>query len=452
MASNKEQRSTPPGDLTTSQKVQEMIRPVTSETSNNFAAAVKSTTASTIPTDVKSLGMKFADLFQKELAYQKEEAAKTVIPYYTDVKANKFSILSIEETADETDPFNKAAAAFINSDKPGEVFRFKDDNVSSESSTLLEDLAVYIHKIKHANINYRVEHGVGARAALFKAVNNYLADLYWESAEQLSSVLIPKDLLSKYLDSKVNVTAKMTYNHRAILAATLKRMNTGKHSDRMANGWCHLIKSAFDVGYASNPTYFFKELILQEKRFTPSITMLSIKGYVPDVKVGRYMSLFISSEQAIIKDSAIAKAELELQKLFRTAVTAENLHGFVKSLRDARKIVEDDLLSTEIRRVRRERLLIAGRMKKEHRGKAPFSLNHSVANRLSDPKVRDAFNPFRLPFASKQIETAPGQAVTTIAYNDEIDFYRYTANQYNDSLDQGRVKAIGLEFVAFLES
>jgi len=451
MASKKEQQSSPPGGLTNPQKVSQLSHSVPSAQAHSYSGALQVPTGSKIPEDVKSLGMKFADLFQKELAFQESEASKKAIPYYTDVKTNKFSVLSVEDSVVETDPFNTAAAAFIASDKPGEVFRFKDDHVSAESQALLQELAIYIHKIKHVNFNYRVENGVGTRSDLFRKVNNYMADLYWEYKEQLPSVLIPKDLLAKYLDKKVNVTAKMTYNHRSLLYSAIRSMNTGENSDRMANGWCHLIKSAFEAGYARDANYFFEKLIKEEKRFTPSITMLSIKGYVPDVKVGRYMSLFLSSEQAIIKESAISKAEASMQLLFRTAVTADTLHGFIKNLRDYRKIIEDDLLSVEIRRVRKERLLIAGNMKKDHRGKAPFSLRHSVGNKLSDPRVREAFNPFRLAFASKQIETAPGQAITVIRYDDASDFYRYTSNEYNDALDRGRVKAIGLEFVAYLE-
>jgi hypothetical protein len=301
------------------------------------------------------------------------------------------------------------------------------------------------------NFDYRVELGTVARATLFKKVNNYIADIYWEYVEQISSALIPKDLLAKYLDKKVKVTAKMTYNHRSVLYGALAAMNEGPNKDRMANGYCHLIRLAVEAGLASDANYFLDNMIAPEKRFTPSITMLSIKGYVPDLKVQRYSSLFLSQETLIIRDSVIAKAESELQVLLKKVINARNLGAFLKDANRIRKAVEDDQLSSEIRRVRRERLLVAGRLKDSHKGKSTFRLSQAVNNKLADTRIRDAFNPFRIPFAQRKIETSPGQCITVIEYNDDTGFYRYIPSEYNDALDKGSVKALALEFVAWLE-
>jgi hypothetical protein len=417
---------------------------------SSYLAAAQQQAQTSIPSDVKITSQKFADLFKKGLEIGKE-TAKPVIPYYSDLTNNKFAVLTgKDDLADQDDPFNKAMAAFTAHAQTGEVFRFKDTGIKKESIPLLSDLSHYIHKIKHANIDYRVELGEGARAALFKQVNNYLADLFWEKSLGLTDPLIPKDLLAKYLDKKVQVTKKMTYNHRRLLYGILVQFNEGDMKDRMANAYCHLIKAAFEDGWSLNASYFRTNFIKEQKRFTPSITMLSIKGYIPDVKVGRYKSLFLSTEIENIRDSVIEKAEAELQKLLKNAVTADNLSTFVKDMERIRKAVDNDLLSSEIKKVRRERLLIASQLKQAHK-KGVFKLSTAVSNKLSDPKVRQGFNPFRLAFAEGTIETAPGQAITVITYDENSSFYRYTASQYNDSLDEGKVKAIALEFVAYLE-
>jgi hypothetical protein len=277
-----------------------------------------------------------------------------------------------------------------------------------------------------------------------------MADLYWELNHNLTGALIPKDLLAKYLDKKIQVSKKMTYNHRTLLFTTLCKFNEGDNKDRMANAYCHLIKSAMESGIEISPQFFRLNLIAREKRFTPTLTMLSIKGYIPDFKVKKYKSLFISSELENIRESVIEQSESKLQSLFEKQVTYDRLPGLLKNLEKLKSAVENEVLSVEIRTVKKERLLQASKLKETHK-KGTFNLNRAVAHRFVDTKVREAFNPFRLAFAEGRIETAPGLAVNVIGYDDEKTSYHYIANQYNDSLDGGSVKAIALEFIAYLE-
>jgi hypothetical protein len=411
--------------------------------------AAKQQSSNRLPKDVQGLGTKFADLFKQRMTIE-EETAQTVIPYYTDLRTNKFAVLQLDGKLDEEDPFNEAIAAFIGDDQEGDVFRFGDKNIKKEALPLLKELAVYIHKLKKAAFDYKVEVGSSNRAALFKEVNNYIADLYWESAAKLTNSLIPKDLLSKYMDKKVNVTKKMTYTHRSVLYSRLSLMNDGPNKDRMANAYCHLIKIAFERGYSLNAQFFSSNFISKEKRFTPTLAMLSIKGVIPDFKVKRFRSLFLSSEIENIRDSAIEKAESKLQELFQKAITCENLVKLVSNLTGLKSKVEDEVLSLEIKKVRRERLLQASRLKASHK-KGTFKLNRAVAKQMIDSRVRDAFNPFRLAFAEGVIETAPGLAINVVGYNDDTDTYHYISSEYNDKLDDGKVKSIALEYVAFLE-
>jgi len=274
--------------------------------------------------------------------------------------------------------------------------------------------------------------------------------LYWELAHDLTNPLIPKDLLAKYLDKKINVTKKMTYNHRSVLYGMLVQFNEGPNKDRMANAFCHLIKSSVDMGMAIAPKFYLLNFIAKEKRFTPTVTMLGIKGIIPDFKIKKYKSLFISSELENIRGSEIEKSEDKLQTLFKTQITYDRLPTLLGKISNLKDIVDKEVLSMEIRKVKKERLLQASNLKSKHK-KGTFVLSRAVANGLVDNKVREAFNPFRLAFAEGVIETAPGLAINTIGYNDDTDTYHYVASEYNDALDKGLVKAIALEFIAFLE-
>jgi hypothetical protein len=448
MASKKEQQLSPSSSPKSDQKV-EQFTDVQSQVNQSFLEAAKQSNQAQLPKDVKSLGDKFADLFKEKLAIE-EDKAKTVIPYYSDLRTNKFAVLSKDGTAVEEDSFNMTVAAFISGQNEGEVFRFEDPGIKKESKELLDDLSIYIHKLKKAAFDYKVENGTSARAALFRQVNNYIADLYWEIGFSLTNSLIPKDLLAKYLDKKTNITKKMTYNHRSLLSGILVQFNEGPNKDRMANAYCHLIRSAVEAGLTVNQQFYRLNFIAKEKRFTPTLTMLGIKGVIPDFKIKKYKSLFLSSELENIRDSEIEASENKLQDLFKKQITYDILPGVLKDIKKLKSAVDNEVLSAEIRRVKKERLLQASNLKSSHK-KGTFHLNRAVASALVDNKVREAFNPFRLAFAEGVIETAPGLAINIIGFNDENNTYHYIASEYNDNLDGGKLKAIALEFVAYLE-
>jgi hypothetical protein len=448
MASKKEQLSSPSSSPKRDQKIEQVTSAETVGNSS-FLEAAKQAHQANLPKDVKALGDKFADLFKESLAIE-EDKAKTIIPYYSDLSTNKFAVLSNKDVAKDDDPFNKAVSAFIAGQSQGEVFRFEDPGIKKDAQELLDDLAIYIHKLKHANFDYKVENGSSARANLFKQVNNYIADLYWEFGFKLTNSLIPKSLLAKYLDKKVNVTKKMTYTHRSLLFGMLVQFNEGPNKDRMANAYCHLIRSAAESGMKLNAQFYRLNFIGREKRFTPTLTMLGIKGVIPDFKIKKYKSLFLSSEIENIRDSEIEKAESKLGDLFKEQITYDRLPSLLRDVQKLKALIESDILSMEIRRVKKERLLQAANLKAKHK-KGTFNLNRAVADSLIDTKVREAFNPFRLAFSEGLIETAPGLAINVILYNDETGSYYYSDNDYNNKLDNGRVKSIALEFIAYLE-
>jgi hypothetical protein len=416
---------------------------------SSFLEAAKQANQANLPKDVKALGERFADLFKEALEVEEDES-KNVIPYYSDLRSNKFAVLSIDGVAVDDAPFNKTVAAFIAGQNEGQVFRFEDPGIKKDAQELLNDLSIYIHKLKHANFDYKVENGSSARSNLFKQVNDYVADLYWELGFGLTSPLIPKSLLAKYMDKKVNVTRKMTYNHRSLLYGMLVQFNEGPNKDRMANAYCHLIKSSVEAGMRLNQQFYRLNLIAKEKRFTPTLTMLGIKGIIPDFKIKKYKSLFISSEIENIRGSEIEKSESKIGDLFKEQITYDRLPRLLRNVKELKDIVENEVLSMEIRRVKKERLLQASILKAKHK-KGPFNLNRAVGDNFIDTKVREAFNPFRLAFAEGVIETAPGLAVNVISYDDEKQIYYYIDNEYNNGLDNGKVKSIALEFVAYLE-
>jgi hypothetical protein len=387
----------------------------------SFATAAKQQWREKLPADVQSLREKYSDLFKKNLRIE-EEQAQTVIPYYADVNTNKYSVLRTKDSdLDETDPYNMAVADFIQQADQGQIFRFEDPKVKKESKPLLEDLAVYIHKLSKTTFDYAVENGTSSRSQLFKKVNMYVADLYWSKVTGLTDPLVPTAILELWNKErkKRQIKSNELYTHRHLLYSHLKEMNSGENADRMANAYCHMIRSSVNRGIALNEEYYVKMFISKHKKFTPSLQMMHVKGYVPDVKVSKYKNLFISSEWDSISSSSYYDAEKKIGELFRKQITYKNFNLLVREVLELKQKLANNKGATEIRSVRRERLLIASRLKAAHRGKSAFKLNRAVAEQLSDPQVEAAFNPFRIPFAEEDIETSPGECLSTLDQSED---------------------------------
>jgi hypothetical protein len=405
-----------------------------------------------LPKDVKSLRQKFEDLYKQKLSIEKD-ASQRAIPYYADLNANKYSVLTDRDQGEvkDPDPYNKTVAAFIDRSELGEVFRFQDGGVKKESIPLLDDLAVYIHQLRKPVMDWRVENGSTAKSQLFKLVNNYVADIYWESVTGISEPLVPKSVLDKFNQKNRQIKKSEIYSHRNLLVAHLKEFNSGEHKDRMANAYSHMIKVAVKEGMSSSEEYYVDNFISQHKRFTPNIQMFHVKGIIPDVKIGRYKSLFILPEWECIVDSTLESAEKSLGELMKKQLTPYNTLSVLRQIQKIRKDVELDALSIEVKKVRRERLLIASQLKSQHKTRTSFKLSAAVFMSHGDNRVAEAFNPFRIPFAADEIETSPGEA-STVFGQDEDGVYRYRATPENDKLDNGKVKRIALVYTAWLNS
>jgi hypothetical protein len=406
-----------------------------------------------LPKPVQSLREKYEERFQAALRIE-EEAVQAAIPYYTDLRTNKYAVLENKDhQIEDEDPYNIALSSFLERNATGSVFMFQDNDVKIESRALLEDVATYIHKINKDVADYRVELGNSTRSDLFKKINSYIADLYWENQTGLTDPLIPKEVLSKFLNKKVELKAADVLTHRKILVGTLKSFNKGPNADRMANAYCHLLRHSIGNMNPHRKKLFAASFISQHRRFTPTLQMLVMKGYVPDVKVKKYKSLFLLSEWNEISESAIYKAETEINEMLRKQLSHSTFLDTIKRIQEIQSDLELDRLSSEIKKVRKERLFVASSIKAK-RGKrtSTKTLGECVADALEEKKVREAFNPFRIHFARGRLTTTPGEAINVIVSSDDSMIYRYDRNSHNDAKDEGRVASIALEFLAFLHT
>jgi hypothetical protein len=302
-------------------------------------------------------------------------------------------------------------------------------------------------------MDYRVERGKDARSELFKAVNNYVADIFWENKLGYKDPLVPSISLVKEDNKGKKRKKEKSINFRSLLYRLLVSYNQGPQSDRMANAYCYFIKNATLTGIKLNETYYLEEFIKLHKRFTPTLQMLVFKGKLPDVKIGRYKTLFLHSEWNIVSGSSLFKAE-ELQKeVGRLGNSpATYLSEFIAKQDKLKESIEADLLSAEIKRVRQERLFLATKFKENSRSGAPLDMAREVFKNIHEPKVSSAFNPLRIPFAAGRIKTTPGEGITLLRYEESTDSYYVVESDASEAMDDGRVKAYLLEYAAWLNS
>jgi len=219
----------------------------------------------------------------------------------------------------------------------------------------------------------------------------------------------------------------------------------------MANAYCHMIKVAVERGIQLNEDFYKMHFIAQHKRFTPNMQMFHVKGIIPDVKIGKYKSLFILPEWECIVDSTLDRAEKALAEVMKTSLDYSTVLSTLRKIERIRKDVELDALSIEVKKIRRERLLIASQLKAKHKLKSSFKLSAAVWASYSDTRVAEAFNPFRIPFANDVLETSPGECSALIEQSEE-GIYRYVPTEQSDKLDDGAVKRIAITFTAWMNS
>jgi len=455
MASNKEQLSKETTKEQTSSTVsaQGTSTSQVEGTSKSYSQSAQAAGNKPVSPRLKQLGNRFKDLFKEELKIEREVKEVPQIPYYVDLKANKFSLLVDSKDAFvEDSAYNMGLSAFVEAAESAEEFHFKDVGIIPEAKPILRDLAIYIHKIYHGSFDWRVELPKTESAALFKDVNMHVADLYYFYKHKITGMLVPKPVLDAIDKGDQNAMRKIeNMNTRTILKAHLMQFNKGENKDRMANAFCHLLSGAVHnyLKVEGGINKMLTDFISKHKKFTPTLKMLRAKGKVPDVKIKKYENLFLSNEWEIIKDSALRKAETTLARTLETAITPFNFEVILHELEDIRSSI-DDKVSKEIKAVRKERLRVASMLKASSK-KGVFNLNSSVANNFGDKKTRDAFNAFRIAFAAERVRIAPSELLGFLTENEELNKFQFDVKDQIDTEGEGRlINALGHELAEYL--
>jgi hypothetical protein len=455
MATQKVQDQT---DVESSKTNQSTLSEGSSSTASKetYSAATSSSLQKPLPKTVKDLGERFKERFKTNLAIaNRKQEELNAIPYYVDLKANKFSILNTAtDEIDDSDPYNVGVAAFIGSTKKGEIYHFKDDGLKEEAKPVLNDLATYIHKIYHSCVDWRVEQGDTPSSNLFKLVNMYIADLYYYNAYQIKGAIVPKSVLNFYNEKGILPPKKDMVDNQILLKLALKKFNSGKHSDRMADAYVHLITAAFRTSWNSdleNKHKWKENFIDLHKKFTPTVNMLAVKGHLPDVKLSKYRNLFLDTEWEIIKDSALATAEEDMQKLSKKSLTTDNFLEYLGELKRIRRSI-DNSLSKEIKQVRKDRLRESGLLKASHKKRTPFKLSDQVAQNWSNTKIVEAFNVFRIPNAAGELNIPSSILITGVEYNSDDSAFSYQHELGADHQFSAIVDGYGRSLVAWLNA
>jgi len=415
--------------------------------SSTFLSVLSKPSEKILPKSIKELRTAFKEFFKKPLKIE-EEKSQTSIPYYTDLRTNTYGILGDTDAPETGDPYNITVSAFIAESDLGTVNFFKDSGVKKEALPILEDLALYIHKLKHAAHDYRVENGTSSRSKFFKHVNDYVADLYWSEELKYGSPFVPNAPPVKRGTLKKRTELPTV---RGLLKQKLMDMNSGEFSDRMANFYIFAIQEAVKIGMELNKQYYLDEFIAQHKRFTPTLKMLMQKGRIPDYKIAKYKSLFLLSEWNEVQSSALFKGESAINDLIRKPISHSNIKSFIKEMEKFKNSVETDLLSAEAKKLKQERLFLATKMKGKSSA-VSFKMAREVRKNLAEPRIREAFNPLRLMFAAGKIKTTPGEGMMVLLFDDTTEHFYASDSKMAEGMDAGLVKNRILEFASWLNT
>jgi hypothetical protein len=420
----------------------------------SYSHALSKGLSKRVPKDVNALATRMLDRFKTDLRVEDEIGLDETIPYYCDTSTDTYSMITSDgTTVDDSHPFNISVVSRLGYKEDANISLFKDTSLASDAQYILDDLATYIHQVHHGCINWLTERGKSSRSALFKDVNMYLASLFWEfqTGKQL---LIPNELVDSFQKNKLLPKKSDGKTWESSLRQKLIKFNSGDNKVRMACGFITLLRSAFVESYQTlGKEKWLEILISKHKKFTPSFVMLRMSGCVPDVKVGRYASLFTPSEWERVKSEAtIVRLEPLISELSRKKIVANDVLPVLKQLEDARVKAEGCSLTKTYREIRSKRLQIASSLKRTLKRGQALNLAREVANNLASSTIRDAFNPFRILFAGRDVEITPTEAMTFVHFDEDLKiFFMNLPVTENESEFRKLCRAGGIDFCEWLK-
>jgi hypothetical protein len=187
---------------------------------------------------------------------------------------------------------------------------------------------------------------------------------------------------------------------------------TFKDKDRFINTMVYLIKSEIKRSVDKFSDGWFKWLAFRPHR-VPNIMGLRLNGFVPDIKVTKYSSVFFKTEIDKIRESSLINDEECLKEVISDKITFTNIMEKLDSLKEisdrSRNTLEREIIDTRKRRLG----WLSAHPQKVKTKSPPLAY---ACQSWSSPAVRDIFSPFRVICLSENIAEASSVVISYLFY------------------------------------
>jgi hypothetical protein len=224
----------------------------------------------------------------------------------------------------------------------------------------------------------------------------------------------------------------------------------------MANALIHILDKTLEPQLKEILTYDQVQSFLgMHKDLSPTFTELKIRGLIPDVKIGRYKSLFFKGEWDIIRArSKILDYESKLNSILEKDLVPSTAMGIIESLKSLSTELSTDKLFAQVRWFKKRRLLRSGQKKAEKKKSQLPTVGRYIAERwTSQSPVKEEYNPFSLAVSSGLLRDAPSVYLSFLGYDERIEKYLYTPDkELVAHTELGLVTSLGSELAEFLNA
>jgi hypothetical protein len=316
-------------------------------------------------------------LAEKVRSNIKVEAISVVSPYYADISNNMYALSS----EDSHDSFDMLLSGVISPE---------DSKVAIVKRTINATDSEFLNEVTAT-----VE-AMGLEPLDLKSVSSSNKEILGVLDKMFASECLFQIYDKRLLSEIVKVKGKSPIFkgpgwYKTCLRSILLSILKSKEKELLANSYVHVLEKRIKMITNIWSDDVKKKWLSSRRSRIPTYEMLVHGGFVPDLKLSKFKTIFFTSEWAQLDEKGILSIEQECNLNKNKKITMDNLQSILDRGSQMRAVLERDDLYKRASTVKQKRLTVAGTLSKGRRG-----LRDIVRAGWISDKEREMFSPFFL--------------------------------------------------------
>jgi len=361
------------------------------------------------------------------------KAEERQIPrFFINAKVGQATLVSTKDgSLDESDPYNKLVSVICGPQPNFDTALFQEDTkkcfVSDQSRLAVEKLVTYSYKIQ--KVDLEMNEASSDQKELLKIINRYISNRAWREISGHDNMLFPPDARKKietYVDSLKGKPRKKESKHidvtyRRLFLREVEKLFT-EEGAAYAHAIVHGITLVADESAKHLKDHWVK-FLTQHSALRPSWTDLELQGIIPSLKMKQFKNLFSPLEWKVIEESKILQMESRISNIRKMPLTFDGIKNIFTECRAIKDLIEKNDFFDHYLAIKKERLLICGRLKKTLKKGGKLNMWREVGRDwTSSQQVMNAFGIGRVHSESGLLQGISWQSLNSqLTYDKATD-------------------------------